>query len=200
MAVTGDPKKRGPYIVRIPYTITGLTHELTFQCAVSGTVEPGVPPTDVNLITRNGVGRTLSNAVLDFWSIARLILPVGAITSQYYLERAQAGTDKLFYTSSGTLGTATGGAAISLTRQLTLTFRSANSGVARLIFLEGTYTGENVQPLVPDEASTAAPERLAAWVIDGDSPVLATDASWLVAPMSIADTQNEAIYNSRYRK
>lgn len=200
MAVVGDLKKRGPYIFSIPYTVSGLQHEMTWQCDVVGAAEPGTLPVDITLRTRDGTGRTLSNAAAAFWLLAKFLIPTSAITAQYYLQRAQAGTDKLYYVSSGELGSAASGGAVAPSRQSTLTFRSALSGIARLVFLEGVVSaGDELNPLKAVEASADTFEKMAFFATSPQSPILAVDASWLVAPLTVASTQNEAIYNARNR-
>lgn len=200
MAVDGDLKKRGPYIFKIPYTISSYTHEATFQCVVDGVAEPGSLPIDINLRTRNGVGRTLADAAATFWAIARFFVPTGAIVAQYYLERAEAGTDKLFYVSAGELFGAPAGGAYTPYRQMTQTYRTALSSVARLVFFEtAAFASDDLTPLLASTAGADNVQHMAFWATDGLSPMLGVDGSWLVAPMTVAYTQNEAIYNSRAR-
>lgn len=200
MAVDGDLKKRGPYIFRIPYTIASYTHEATFQCSVDGVAEPGSLPGDIMLRTRNGVGITLEDAAASFWDIARFFVPTGAVVAQYYLERAQAGTDKLFYVSAGELVGIPAGGAYTAYRQMTQTYRTALSGVARLVFFEtAAFASDDITPLLANAAGVDV-QKMAAWAIAPLSPMLGVDGSWIVAPMTVAYTQNEAIYNARARR
>lgn len=199
MAVDGDAKKRGPYLIKIPYVVSGMKHEFSYQVQLMTPVEVGASPDDIMLLTRNGAGVALSTHMNAAWGFIKPFIPTSALTAQYTLERAQAGTDKTFYVASDELGSAPTGGLFTDSRQLTMTFRSGKSSVARLIFLEGPWTGDLVRPLNADVASVDPAGKLAAFVIAPTSPVLATDASWLVAPVSIADTQNEACYKSRHR-
>lgn len=201
MAVDGDLKKRGPYIFQIPYTIEGMTHEITFQCSTVGTPDPGTPPIDIEMRTRNGEGRPLADMASSFWALARAFIPAPAVVAQFYLKRAQAGTDKLFYVASGELGMAGNGGPVALMRQMTLTFRTANSSVARLVFLEGNIAvGDDLGPLKAIANPSIPAEDMAFWVTNPLSPVLGTDASWIVAPLTVASTQNEALYRARKRR
>lgn len=200
MAVDGDLKKRGPYIFDIPYTVAGLTHHMTWQCSVDGVVEPGELPINITLRTRNGVGRTLADAAATFWDKAKVFIPTTSVTAQYYLYRAQAGTDKLFYVSSGELESAAAGGAVAPSRQATLTFRTALSSVARLVFLEGAGSAsDDIGPLSADSGSANPAFAMAGWVVAPLSPMLGIDGSWIVAPLTAAYTQNEAVYEKRNR-
>ena len=200
MAVDGDRKKRGPYLFVIPYIVAGLSHELSFQCSAIGTPEGGTAPIDVTLRTRNGTGRTLADAAASFWTKAHLFIPADASVGQYYLYRTEAGTDKRFFISAGPLSEEPDGGLHGPARQMTMTFRSANSGIMRLVVLEVNNATDTLVPLAAHIASPDPATALAGWIVDPDSPVLATDASWIVAPMSIAFTQNENTYQARYRK
>jgi hypothetical protein len=201
MAVDGDLKKRGPYLFVVPYEIQGLTHEASVQVQCVTPPEPGTLPIDIELRTRNGVGRTLADMAATYWAIVKTFIPTEAVTSQYYLKRAQAGTDKLFYVSSGDLEDAASGGATALCRQETMVFRTALSSVVRFIFLESAFSaGDELVPLRANTGGVDTYEHFAAWVTAPISPVLGVDASWAVAPISRASTQNEAIYNARNRK
>lgn len=200
MAVDGDRKKRGPYLFVAPYIVDGLPHELSWQCSAIGTPEGGTAPIDITLRTRNGTGRTLADAAAEFWTLAHLFIPADAYVGQYYLYRTEAGTDKRYFISSGELSEEPDGGIHSPARQMTMTFRSANSGIARLVVLEVFNTTDTLTPLNAAAVSADPAVKLAWFFVSPDSPVLATDASWLVAPLSIAYTQNEAIYQARYRK
>jgi hypothetical protein len=200
MAVDGDRKKRGPYLFVIPYIIAGLSHEISWQCSALGTPEGGTAPIDITLRTRNGTGRTLADAAASFWSLAYLFIPADASVGQYYLYRTEAGTDKRFFISSGDLSEEPDGGIHSPARQMTMTFRTANSGVMRLVILEVNNTSDTLVPLTANEASPDPATALASFMVVPESPVLGTDASWIVAPMSLAFTQNEATYQARFRK
>jgi hypothetical protein len=200
MAVDGDRKKRGPYLLVIPYIVAGLTHELSWQCSAIDDPEGGTPPIDITLRTRNGVGRTLADAAAAFWSLAYLFIPSDASVGQYYLYRTEAGTDKRYFISSGPLSEEPDGGVHGPARQMTETFRTANSGIVRLVILEVNNTADTLVPLNAVEDSPDPATALAYFFVAPESPVLGTDASWIVAPMSIGFTQNEAVYNSRFRK
>lgn len=200
MAVDGDRKKRGPYLFVIPYIVAGLSHELSWQCSALGTPEGGTAPIDITLRTRNGTGRTLADAAASFWSLAYLFIPADASVGQYYLYRTEAGTDKRHFISSGDLSEEPDGGLHGPARQMTMTFRTANSGIMRLVILEVNNASDTLVPLTANEASPDPATALASFMVVPESPVLGTDASWIVAPMSLAFTQNEATYQARFRK
>lgn len=200
MAVDGDRSKRGPYLFVIPYIVAGLSHELSWQCSAVGEPEGGTPAIDITLRTRNGVGRTLADAAAAFWTLAYLFIPADASVGQYYLYRTEAGTDKRFFISSGPLSEDPDGGVHSPARQMTETFRTANSGIVRLVVLEVNNTADTLVPLNAVEDSPDPATALAYFFVAPESPVLGTDASWIVAPMSIGFTQNEATYQARFRK
>ena len=200
MAVDGDMKKRGPYLMVTPYVVDGLTHEASVQVSATGTPEGGIAPIDVTLRTRNGVGRTFSDAAASLWTLLHLFIPSDASVGQCILYRTQAGTDKRYFVSAVDLSEVPDGGVHTPARQMTMTFRTASSSVSRLVVLEVNNTSDSLTPLKANALSPDPATKLAAYFVSPLSPVFGTDGSFLVAPMSLAFTQNEAVYQARYRK
>jgi hypothetical protein len=201
MTINVGKNQPGPYLLDIPYQIQNFMHHATFNCDITADVEPGTDPDDVQLRTRDGLGRILSNAAASYWANIRGVLPIDAVGTSYTLWKLLPGDDKKYYVSSGTLTPTNGGSGSSvLARQMTLTFRTARSGIARCILLEGSWAQDTIAPAPAAGAEGAGIAGLVGFYTDGQSPVIARDKSWIVQALSVAYTQNERMYEARHRK
>jgi hypothetical protein len=76
---------------------------------------------------------------------------------------------------------------------MTYTFRSANGGVAKLVLLDVSFSGDTKSVVVPNSVGTT-PQKLLAYFLSADSVMLAADDSYLVAGLYESRGQNEKIW------
>lgn len=190
----------GPYEIEMEYLVSSMTHKLRFSCTVDGTPSPGTPSNTINILKRGGALASMDSVVGQFWGFLRPWFHTGVTVNQVTLWKYTTGTFERTYIATMGVSLAAGSSATapSLATQNTFTFRSGNGGIAKITLLEGNDPGALRYPLIANSAGDIA-QKLAAYLISSDSPVLARDDSFLVAPMYRLGGQNEALFRKRYR-
>lgn len=190
----------GPYILDIPYTVSGLSHNLTINCDVIGTPAIGAAPNTIELETKNGEGILLSGAADELWGVLRPAMTTQALASTYTLWKANEDNGEKTFVSGGSLTTPNGSLvdAPMLTSQVTLTWRSARGNYARLQIMESAFAGAARLPLL--SSGHAVLYAISAYVLGPTSVVMARDRSFLIVPMNASfDPQNGTLHNRRNR-
>lgn len=193
--------KIGQY--RLEFPVTGYTapirsHICGLWVAPTTTPAPGTLPSDVDLQLLGGGTDTLQAVALDYANRIRPLfdatLGIGAFTLWRYATEFSRD-----FVTAGTVAPVTStGSGVSIAIGQVLTFRHANGGVGKHVFLETMFGGNAYINLVPN-ASGNTIERFAAWVMSSDSPVIALDNSFPVAPLKFAQGENESVWRKVYR-
>jgi hypothetical protein len=194
----------GPY--EIEYTLGGWTnpsreHVLRVSVAAVGSPSPGDLVTAIDIQKMGGATAKLNIVANQFWEFLRQCYTTGITCNGYQLWRYVPGTLAKDFISAGTVTNpaGSGGAGTGvIAHQLTLTFRSANGGVVKIVMLEGNNTGDTRGTLIPNAAGTNY-QKVAAYVMSADNVVLARDDSYPVAALRYAVGQNERIWRKVYR-
>jgi len=195
------PNFPGPFLVEIPYIVTGLAHSLTFNCDAIGTPAIGDAPDTVFLESKGGSGVALDDAADEFWGLARSFFNTAVLASTYTLWKCTEGTGERTFISGGSLAAPNGvsGNATQLTQQTTITFRSGRGGYGKLEMLETAVPGE-VRKIPATASGYAFVNALVEYVVGPTSVVMARDRSFFVVPMNIGwDPQNDKVFERRYR-
>lgn len=190
----------GPYLLKIPYVTVGISHELVFNCDVVGDPVVGTDPNAVNMETRGAVAKTLSQAVnTDLWPLVREFFNTGVLASAYTLVKCRPENNDVLFISGGSLFPINGGAATApvLASQLTLTWYSALGNLAKVVFLEHSYSrndrvsiGATGEPTINDFID---------YVASDDNIIMARDRSFPVVGLNASFGQNEKVFNRRFR-
>lgn len=190
--------KRGPYIVEIPYTVAAITHSLTVNCLALETPTPGSDPTDVMLATRGPADVTLAAGVNAFWALVRLHISTAALASTYTLWKLNDNNNEKLYVSSGVLTAVNGfGHPYGPAEQTTFTFRTAGSGIMKIVTLEDANGSFARAPLNPTDGLSTG--NLAAYVTSNSNWLLGADDTWPVQALNVSYGQNEKLFNRRFR-
>jgi hypothetical protein len=136
----------------------------------------------------------------QIWSFYRANYHTSISAIGYTLWKYVPGTLAKDYVSAGTVTTplGTSGVAVIIAGQCTLTFRTANGGVLKCVFIEGSSGGDTRATLLPNAAGTAT-QRIAAYILSADNVALGRDDSYPVAAMRDSRGQNEKIWRKIYR-
>jgi hypothetical protein len=187
---------------QLEYDLTGFgvpvnSHKLRSNIMVSGSPAGGTPATSIDVFLRGGGTAKLDVVANQVWSYFRLMYDDSITAVGYTLWYWATDTARDFVTA-GTLTTPAGAAAGSPAQnwQQSLTFRSANGGIAKLVFMESNFGGNQRSALLAVPAGTA-PQRVAAFAGSSASPFMALDNSFFVAPLRDSRGENEAIRNRR---
>ena len=192
----------GPY--QIEYQLDGWTlptrsHVMRVNCLAVGSPAVGTPPASVTMQKMGGGTANLQVVADQLWSFLRLSFPAAITCSGFTLWRFPSTTEARDFITAGSVTTpagATGSAQAAA--QTTLTFRSANGGIMKFVFLESNSAGDQRAALVPNAAGSSF-QRLAAYVMSADNVCIADDDGFPVTSLRISQGQNERIWRKLFR-
>jgi hypothetical protein len=193
--------KIGQY--QLEYRIEGFTaptrsHALRLWIIPSGSPAVGTPPASVTIQKLGGSTASLQAVADQAWSFFRLayVTTVQAVSFSLWKFATETARD---FVTAGALTTPAGAAGVTtIAGQTTLTFRHALGGIGKIVLLESNLSGDTRTALVPNGAGTPA-QRIAAYIMSADSPMIALDNSFPVSPLRDSRGQNEAIWRMVYR-
>jgi len=191
------PNLPGPY--EIEFTLTGWTlpareHVLRVSVAAVGSPAVGSLPTAVDIQKMGGSTAKLNIVANQMWEFIRLFYSNTISCTGYQLWRYVTGTLGKDFISTGTVtNPLCSGAAGVNSGQITQTYRSANGGILKIVLLESNQAGDTRTTLVPSAVGTAS-QRLAAYIMSADNPVLARDDAYPINPLRDSRGQNEKIW------
>lgn len=194
--------KAGQY--QIEYQLEGFTapirsHRVRVWVAAQGSPIAGTPPTSIDIQKKGGATANLQAIADQFWSYLRLAYNTNINASSYSLWRFATENARDFI-SGGTVASPAGASASGfvVAGQMTLTFRHALGGIGKLALLETSFGGDTRSALTPNPAGTPS-QRIAAYILSADSPMIALDNSFAVGALRDSRGQNEAIWRLVYR-
>lgn len=194
--------KIGQY--RLEYELSGFTnpvrtHKVGIWVAPNGVPSAGDLPSAVSIQLLGGSTATLqsvANSVLDF---IRPMYPTTVTIGTFTLWKYLTENVRTFI-SAGTANTAVVGSGGSVVaQQLTVTFRHANGGIGKIVFLEPNVAGDNKSVLIPNPTGDRV-QKLAAFMLSSASPMIALDNSFPVSALNSAAGQNEKAWRKVYRQ
>jgi len=187
----------GPY--EIEYTLTGFInpardHVIRGSVAALASPPAGTLPTAIDIQKMGGSTAKLNVVANQYWEFLRLIYPSSIICSGYTLWKYVTGTLAKDFVSAGAVTNPAGsGGAIVVSQQCTLTYRSANGGIMKQVFLEASLSGDARVTLVPLSSGTPV-QKIAAYTMSADNVFLARDDGYPVAALRDSRGQNERIW------
>jgi hypothetical protein len=189
----------GPYVIRVPYSSCGLSHNMQLNVDVVGAPTPGTPMVDIEFYNKGGGIQAADDALDDFFQLVR----VG------YTNAVTFGPAELFYVIPTTemvqwitagVDTWTGNNAGSNVpaSELILTYRTYEGGVMRQSFLESANAGTAHTALGSRGIGTFEGD-LWRYTVDDGNWVLAKDTSYPIAPLFMCQGENEVLWRKHYR-
>ena len=193
--------KIGQY--QLEYGLTGFTvptrnHVIRMWISPSGTPAVGTPPASVTIQKLGGSTANLQVVADQAWSYLRLQWPSVINSSGFSLWKYVTENVRDFITG-GSLATPAGsGGGVTPAGQCTLTFRHALGGIGKIVLLESANAGDTQVASLANAAGTSA-QRLTAYLMSADSPMIALDNSFPVTPLRDSRGQNEAVWRKIFR-
>lgn len=186
------------YFIRVPST-PNREHVFRQNVGVSGAPALGTPMSSISLLKKGG-GTVAADVALNLlWSFVRNLYPTTATCFGVTLWRYQTGTlSKDFVTAATVTSPAGLSGVFQEAQQATLSFRSGNGGIQKMVFLECNLVGNTRTTLLANGAGSAT-EKLAAYVMSADNVTLSRDDAFAIAPLRLSLGQNEAIFRKIYR-
>jgi hypothetical protein len=193
--------KAGQY--QIEYRLEGFvnptrSHVVRAWVSASGSPVVGALPADVQIQKRGGTTASLQSVADQFWSFLRLSYGVTITAANFSLWRFATENARDFISGGSVANPAGTGASPVIAGQCTLTFRHALGGIGKIVLLESGNGGDSRSSLIANAAGSAT-QRLAAYLMSADSPMVALDNSFPVTPLRDSRGQNEAIWRLVYR-
>jgi len=180
------------------FTAPTRSHALRIWIAPSGSPAIGTPPASVTIQKLGGSTANLQVVADQAWSYFRQAYVTTVSAVSFSMWKYVTETAREFITA-GALTTPAGTAGVTtIAGQVTLTFRHALGGIGKIVLLESNLAGDTRSALVPLATGTAA-QKIAAYMMSADSPMIALDNSFPVSPLRDSRGQNEAIWRMVYR-
>lgn len=189
----------GPYTLEFPTIFNELGHVIELNCDAVGTPTTGDDPTTVFLRTRDNVGATLDDSANAIWDLLRAFFNATTLCSTYNLWKRNPDNNDRLFISGGVLANPNGSSATANVpaNQCVMTWRSGNGNIMKISLVENIITSNSRVPL----ASSTAPmvTALSAFVLSDANVIMARDRSFPVASMNVSFSQNEKVFNRRFR-
>ena len=192
----------GPY--EIEFLLSGWisptrTHKFRLNVATVGTPAIGTAPTAVTIQKAGGGSATLAVVANQAWEFMRLWWPSSISCTGYQLWRYVSGTYAKTFISTGTVtNPAANGTAFGVAHEVVLSFRSANGGVMKQVFLESNQAGNNKIAATPNPAGTPA-QKWVSYIMSADNVALARDDAYPLNPLFDSRGENERLFRLIFR-
>jgi len=197
------PNLPGPY--EIEFSLGGWSapvrsHVMRFNVIAVGNPPAGTLATAIDIQKQGGATAKLNVVANQLWEFLRLAYHTSITCTGYTLWKYAVGTNAKDFVSAGTVTNPAGTSATSPTVawEVIATFRSANGGIMKVVYLEPSLTGENRSTLTPNAAGNAI-QRLASYILSADNIAIARDDAFIVAALRDSRGQNERIWRKIYR-
>lgn len=195
---------KGPYTIKIDYTVpissVSFVHTLEVNVSPIGAPAVGVLASAVSLGTRAGGSATFAVAANDIWNLFRQAYnnSITATTATLYRSDGPPDGDVFISAVALTNPTGSGAAAPNPGHQETLTLRSGNGNVMKVVYLE-SQSASKVRVALTANAVGTPYQRMAAYLMSGSSVVHGRGAAFPVALMNQSGGGNEAVERARFR-
>lgn len=187
----------GPYQLDIHYTVSGETHVAKYNVNLETAPSPGDSMSLINLVQRDGGLTPILSAITDWVNVIKAQFHTSVTFDLAELwSVAPLSTDRT-YINSQTIGIAgTSSNPVNLAHQVTMTFRTVEGGVMKIILLETSGV-----TLVREPYAGAHPgyQAIMDYVEGDDGWFLGRDTSYPIAKLNVIGGQNERVFKKRYR-
>lgn len=188
----------GPYSIEITYIVDLIEHKHSVNCDVQGTPSAGDAPATITLETKDAVGIGMQTAVNDYVTDIAGFYNTSVDFIGYTLWKHTPLTDiKTFISADSLAISGTSGSATRVAGQLTMSYRTQEGGIMKLVFLETIFTDDNQISLSGWTNSNAV--SIGATLLGVGGWVLARDTSYPIASLRASFGENERVFKKRYR-
>lgn len=192
----------GPY--QIEYQLDGWTtptrsHVFRVNCLAVGSPAVGTPPASVTIQKMGGGTGSLQAVADQYWSFLRLSYPAAIVCSGFTLWHFPGVTEARDFITAGSVASPAGATgSVQQAQQTTLTYRSANGGIMKQVFLESNASGDARIALIPNTLGNSF-QRMAAYIMSADNIAIADDDGFPVTALRMSQGQNEKIWRKLFR-
>lgn len=188
----------GPYTVELLYTASGHEHTQKLNCDISGDPQPGTDVADLDFVTKGGGTADLMDAVTAYLNNIKTLYHTSVVWSSITVKKHPDGGGSPTFIASGALSIAgTASAPVNLAHQVTVTMRTGEGKTMRMQFMESSLTGRGRTSVAASGLTGII--NIADVQTSTDGWMLGRDTSYLIAPMNVSQTENEALANARFR-
>jgi hypothetical protein len=159
---------------------------------------PGTSPDDIDIQLLGGGTKTLQEVANQLLSFVKQCFSTTISVNNFNLWRYATEYSRDFVSAGIATYATVGAGSISTASETVLTFRGANGGVAKVVLLESNLGGDAQSNLTPNPTGLAY-QKLAAYLMSADSPMIALDNSFVIAPLKVSSGQNESIWRKIHR-
>lgn len=197
------PNLAGPYEIEFQlggWSAPVRTHVMRFNVIAVGNPPAGTLATAIDIQKQGGATAKLNVVANQMWDFLRIAYHTSITCTGYTLWKYVTGTSAKDFVSAGTVTNPAGSSASAATLawEVIATFRSANGGIMKTVWLEPSLTGDNKSTLIANAAGNAI-QRWAAYVLSADNAAIARDDGFIVAALRDSRSQNESIWRKIYR-
>ncbi len=187
----------GPYEIEMFYTVGGLQHTQRLNCFVDGSPPPGTPIVNISLNQRDFTLINVDTAVLAWVALIENLFNDTVTFDNYNVWQYTPLTYIKTFIAANTIGLpGTHVNPSNLAHQMTMTHRTIEGGILRIVLLE-SISQENTR--VPYASAPADVQAVMDYVTRPNSWILARDTSYAIANLNYSTGENEAIFKERYR-
>lgn len=189
----------GPNVLEVRYAVDGVQHKMNLNCDIEGIQLPGDDFSSLMVNTRGGNSVNLETALNSYLDLIRVFWSTGCDFIEVIVWEYLANTnDRVFITAASLDKSGSNVGATVLAQQQTLTFRSVEGGIMKLVFLE---TADPSRQRIP--FSAYAPGNITVlrdFITGTDNWIKAKDTSFPVAALNVSSGGNEKIFRKRFRQ
>jgi hypothetical protein len=174
---------------------------MRFNVIAVGNPAAGSLATAIDIQKQGGGTAKLNVVANQMWEFLRQAYHTSITCTGYTLWKYVSGTTGKDFVSAASVTNPAGTSATSPTVawEVIATFRSANGGIMKTVWLEPSLTGENRSTLVANSAGNAI-QKWAAYVLSADNVAIARDDAFIVAALRDSRSQNERVWRKIYRQ
>lgn len=188
----------GPYAIEFEYIVEDQSHKQLISCDTQGTPVAGCDPSTVTLETKDTVGVDMQTAVQAYIDEVVGFYDSGVSFIGYTLWKYTALSEVRTFITSDTLGdVGLSGGPSRLAGQTTLSFRTQEGGIFKLVYLETIFTDDNQISLGGWGNANAI--AIVAMVTATNTWFLAKDTSYPISALRASFGENERVFKKRYR-
>lgn len=188
----------GPYEVRMFYQVDGLAHTARYNCFASGSPVPGTDPATIDLVQQDAGLVNVMTALSDWVALLRPVYETSSSFDRAELWQYDVGTTNGTFIAAWNIGLA--GTTVQppiYAGQVTMTFRTLEGNIMKVVLLESTAASKAKVPYAVD--TIAEWKAIADYVVDPSGWQLGRDTSFPIAYIQRSGGENEALFRRRYR-
>lgn len=188
---------------QLEFLLTGFTsptrtHSHSIYVAPLTAPVAGTPVADIDVQQRGGGSTDLQSAANTYSGFLRRFYSTAIDVENFTLWRYVTENSRDFVTAGVAVPGVAGTGAITIAQQNTLSYRTAGGAVLKQVMLESNQGGDAKSTLTADAAGNTV-QRMAGYLMSSGGVAIGIDNTFPIAPLTIANGQNEKVWRKIYR-